>query len=99
MKTALISVRLDCRVTGVVGLDDAQQPVGGLSTDLIAVLAGKQRVERHVPINESDPYYTELRKSVARPLSRRFDATFPIAPGCNAQMPVLPNAALTGESI
>jgi putative proteasome-type protease len=35
----------------------------GPPIDLITILAGKQRVERHVSIGENDPYFTELRQS------------------------------------
>ncbi|MFT5485361.1 MAG: putative proteasome-type protease [Paracoccaceae bacterium] len=34
----------------------------GLPIDLITILAGKQRVERHVSIEEGDLYFTELGK-------------------------------------
>ena len=61
----------------------------GPPIDLITVLAGKQRVERHVSIGENDPYFTALRQSYGDGIVSLFEtlpdpdiSNWPSGPSC-----------------
>lgn len=61
----------------------------GLPIDLITVLAGKQRVERQISIEEDDPYFTALRQSYGDGIVSVFEnlpdadiASWPPGPSC-----------------
>ena len=61
----------------------------GPPIDLITVLDGKQRVERHVVIEEDDPYFADLRKQYGDGIVSVFEqlpdpdiASWPKGPSC-----------------
>jgi putative proteasome-type protease len=61
----------------------------GPPIDLITILAGKQRVERHASIAEDDPYFTDLRKQYGDGIVSIFEglpdpdvSNWPTGPSC-----------------